>query len=199
MNSKNALRAALRKKRLALAQGAEGARRSRRLQEQLLASTLWQKARRAAAYVSVQGEAGTDIILAEAWRTGREVFLPRCRRKGEDGWPGGMDFVLCHGPGELVPSPFGIPEPEFTPGARLLAGSELAAPDTLIIVPALAFDRAGFRLGYGGGYYDRLLARAICPTVGLCFHELLVDALPRDSWDRPAHAVCTEETLLWIR
>ncbi|MBQ8172910.1 MAG: 5-formyltetrahydrofolate cyclo-ligase, partial [Mailhella sp.] len=160
MTGKNALRAALREKRLALAQGAEGALRSRRLQENLLASALWQKARRVAAYVSVKGEAGTGIILAEAWRTGREVFLPRCRRKGEDGWPGGMDFILCHGPGELMPSPFGIPEPELALKARVLADDELAAPDTLIIVPALAFDRAGFRLGYGGGYYDRLLARA---------------------------------------
>lgn len=198
MTSKNALRAALREKRLALAQGAEGALRSRLLQEKLLASSLWQKARRVAAYVSVKGEVGTDIILAEAWRTGREVFLPRCRRREEPGWPGGMDFILCRGPEELTPSPFGIPEPELTPGARLLADSELAAPDTLIIVPALAFDRAGFRLGYGGGYYDRLLARATCPTVGLCFHELLFDSLPRDAWDRPAHAVCSEEALLFI-
>lgn len=199
MTSKNALRAALREKRLALAQGAEGTLRSLLVQENLLASALWQKARRVAAYVSVKGEAGTDIILAEAWRTGREVFLPRCRRKGEPGWPGGMDFVLCHGAGELAPSPFGIPEPELAPEARVLADSELAEPDTLIIVPALAFDRAGFRLGYGGGYYDRLLDRAICPTVGFCFHELLFDSLPRNTWDRPARAVCTEETLLWIR
>ena len=151
-----------------------------------------------AAYVSVKEEAGTDLILAEALRSGRELFLPRCRRKGEPGWPGGMDFIHWHGETALVPSPFGIPEPELTPQARQLSNEELAAPDTLILVPALAFDRQGFRLGYGGGYYDRFLARASCSCVGLSFHGLLLDELPRDPWDKPVHAVCTEEELLWV-
>ncbi len=195
MDSKNTLRAALRAQRLALGTGAE--ERSLRMQERLLASSLWRDCRRVAAYVSIKGEAGTELLLAEAWRTEREVFLPRCRRKGEKGWPGGMDFLLCSGMEELSPSPFGIPEPPIMPDARLLSDNELAMPDTLIIVPALAFDREGFRLGYGGGYYDRVLARSTCPNVGLTFHALLINALPRDAWDRPVRAVCTEEILLW--
>lgn len=198
MHDKNALRQILRAKRCSLASGAEGALRARRMQEHLFASPFWQSCRRVAAYVSVKEEAGTELILAEAFRTGRELFLPRCRRKGEPGWPGGMDFIHWLGEESLELSPFGIPEPEFTPQARLLSGEGLAAPDTLILVPALAFDRQGFRLGYGGGYYDRLLSRASCPCVGLTFHGLLLDELPRDPWDKTVHAVCTEEEQLWI-
>jgi 5-formyltetrahydrofolate cyclo-ligase len=109
-----------------------------------------------------------------------------------------MDFFSCSDLGALQKSPFGIPEPVPGPFARLLLLSALNEPDTLVIVPALAFDRAGYRLGYGGGYYDRMLASASCPCVGLTFHGLLVDALPREAWDRPVSAVFTEEMLLCL-
>ena len=194
MNTKSALRTELRTRRLALASGPEGELRSRLMQERLLASPLWRDCRRVAAYMAVKGEAGTPLLLDEARRTGRALFLPRCRRQGEEGWPGGMDFLLCEAGTPLMPSRFGIPEPP--PEAPALSPAELAAPDTLLIVPALAFDREGFRLGYGGGYYDRVLARAACPSVGLAFHSLLLPQLPREPWDQAVRAVCTEEILL---
>ena len=194
MNTKSALRTELRTRRLALASGPEGELRSRLMQERLLASPLWRDCRRVAAYMAVKGEAGTSLLLDEARRTGRALFLPRCRRQGEEGWPGGMDFLLCEAGTPLILSRFGIPEPP--PDAPALSPAELAAPDTLLIVPALAFDREGFRLGYGGGYYDRVLARAVCPSVGLAFHSLLLPQLPREPWDQAVRAVCTEEILL---
>lgn len=194
MNTKSALRTELRTRRLALASGPEGELRSRLMQERLLASPLWRDCRRVAAYMAVKGEAGTSLLLDEARRTGRALFLPRCRRQGEKGWPGGMDFLLCEAGTPFMPSRFGIPEPP--PDAPALSPAELAAPDTLLIVPALAFDREGFRLGYGGGYYDRVLARAACPSVGLAFHSLLLPQLPREPWDKSVRAVCTEEILL---
>lgn len=195
-SSKHILRAELRARRRALALSPEGALRSLRLQERLLASPLWQNCRRVAAYIALEDEAGTALIMEEARRTGRALFVPRCRRKGEEGWPGGMDFLLCEAGTPLIPSPFGIPE--APPGSPMLSAAELSAPDTLIIVPALAFDRHGFRLGYGGGFYDRMLARAACPSVGLAFHPLLLPQLPRDAWDKAVRAVCTEECLLCL-
>ena len=196
MNTKSALRTELRTRRLALASGPEGELRSRLMQERLLASPLWRDCRRVVAYMAVKGEAGTSLLLDEARRTGRALFLPRCRRQGEEGWPGGMDFLLCEAGTPLILSRFGIPEPP--PDAPALSPAELAATDTLLIVPALAFDREGFRLGYGGGYYDRVLDRAACPSVGLAFHSLLLPQLPRDPWDKSVHAVCTEEILLCL-
>ena len=198
MSEKSSLRSALRSRRSSLSAGEEGASRSRQAQERLLASRFWRECRRVAAYVSVKGEPGTELILQETLRSGRELFLPRCRVQGEEGWPGAMDFILCDGLEWLEPSGFGIPEPPLLPDSRMLTAEELGRPDTLVIVPALAFDRRGFRIGYGGGYYDRLLGRASCPTVGLTFHELLQQELPREPWDRSVLAVCTEEELLCV-
>ena len=198
MGDKTSLRRALRTRRTFLSAGEEGALRSFRIQENLFESGLWRECRRVAAYVSVKGEPGTERILQETLRSGRELFLPRCRIRGEEGWPGGMDFIFCAGLEELEPSGFGIPEPVLLPDSRLLTVEELCMPDTLVIVPALAFDRKGFRIGYGGGYYDRLLAQASCPVVGLTFHELLQEELPREPWDRAVQAVCTDEELLCI-
>ena len=198
MSEKSSLRSALRSRRSFLSAGEEGASRSLRAQERLLASRFWHECRRVAAYVSVKGEPGTALILQETLSSGRELFLPRCRVPGEEGWPGTMDFILCDSLEELEPSGFGIPEPILCPDSRLLTAEELFLPDTLVIVPALAFDRKGFRIGYGGGYYDRLLAQTSCPTVGLTFHELLQEELPREPWDRAVQAVCTDEELLCI-
>jgi len=198
MTDKISLRRRLRVRRAALACCEEGALRSRLAQERLLQSSFWQASRRVALYVSVKGETGTEYLLAEAIRSGRELFLPRCRARGEEGWPGVMDFIQCRSLKTLIPSAFGIPEPSLSSKSRILAGDELFMPDTLIVVPALAFDGKGFRLGYGGGYYDRLLASSSCPSVGLAFDELLLDELPHEAWDRPVQAVCTEEKLLCL-
>lgn len=71
----------------------------------------------------------------------------------------------------------------------------LAENIDLLLVPAVAIDRGGYRLGYGGGYYDRLRAdpcwRQI-PTIGIVFDFAYVDSLPIDPWDLPLDAVCTE-------
>ena len=198
MGDKTSFRRTLRTRRSFLSAGEEGALRSFRIQENLLESGLWRECRRVAAYVSVKGEPGTERILQETLRSGRELFLPRCRVRGEEGWPGGMDFIFCAGLEGLEISGFGIPEPVLLPDSRLLTVEELCMPDTLVIVPALAFDRKGFRIGYGGGYYDRLLDQASCPAVGLTFHELLQEELPREPWDRAVQAVCTDEELLCI-
>jgi 5-formyltetrahydrofolate cyclo-ligase len=65
----------------------------------------------------------------------------------------------------------------------------------LILVPCLGCDRAGYRLGYGGGFYDRLLADpdwAQIPTIGITFSPMWVETLPIDLWDRPLDRICTE-------
>ena len=170
--NKKELRRVFREKRRALASVGRREELCLRMQKRLLESVLWRQSRRVGLYMALKDEADTALLLAEAWKSGRDVFLPRCRRDDA----GMMDMLLCRGAGELC------------------SGAE-----TLIVVPALAFDREGFRLGYGGGYYDRMLARARCSTVGLAFHELLVPRLPRDAWDRAVGAVCTEEELLCLQ
>lgn len=71
----------------------------------------------------------------------------------------------------------------------------LAAQVDLILVPCVGCDRRGYRLGYGGGFYDRLLVDpdwATIATIGISFSATLVETLPNDPWDRPLDMVCTE-------
>ena len=194
--NKKELRRVLRGKRRALTYDGRRVELCLRMQKRLLESVLGRQSRRVGLYMALKDEADTALLLAEAWKSGREVFLPRCRRDDA----GMMDMLLCRGAAELERSGMGILEPRMEDYSRVLSAGELCSgAETLIVVPALAFDREGFRLGYGGGYYDRMRARARCSTVGLAFHELLVPRLPRDAWDRAVGAVCTEEELLCLQ
>lgn len=93
-----------------------------------------------------------------------------------------LEFV----PGETtVPDPWGVPVPASKRPAD-------TARIDLILVPMLAVDRGGFRLGYGKGYYDAFLAKTDALKVGVCFSEEVVDAVPRESHDQPVDWVVTD-------
>ncbi|AFY73399.1 5,10-methenyltetrahydrofolate synthetase [Synechococcus sp. PCC 7502] len=63
----------------------------------------------------------------------------------------------------------------------------------LILVPAIAIDRKGYRLGYGGGFYDRFLVIQTSFTIGVVFADFYLETLPNQAWDLPIQAVCTEK------
>lgn len=94
-------------------------------------------------------------------------------------------------PGDpLRPNRYGIGEPE-RPSPVLAPGA-----GTVILVPSLALDKSGIRLGYGGGFYDRLLpAAAGATTVGIAFSSFVVDMLPRESHDYPLQWIATESSV----
>lgn len=109
-------------------------------------------------------------------------------------------------PGESLPkaSPAGGVYPALTTSgsSASTAPAVPAPPPDLIVVPGVAFDRHGYRLGMGGGYYDRLFARpeyTRSTRIGLAFGFQLVDFLPGEDWDLPIHALSTERGLLWIQ
>jgi 5-formyltetrahydrofolate cyclo-ligase len=95
-------------------------------------------------------------------------------------------------PQQIQPGAYGILEPVLT-----LPIIEANSVD-LILVPAVGCDRQGFRLGYGGGFYDRLFSQATwanIPTIGIVFEFAYLDQLQPDPWDYPLQAVCTEALL----
>jgi 5-formyltetrahydrofolate cyclo-ligase len=102
--------------------------------------------------------------------------------------PAPLDWAYYDGPDSLVPGPFGLSEPaghRLGPAAIALAGA--------VLVPALAVDRAGHRVGKGGGHYDRSLplAEPGTPLVAVVRDEELVAALPAEPHDIPMTAVLT--------
>lgn len=97
----------------------------------------------------------------------------------------------------LVPDGCGIPAPAGVPGAGELAPEQLG----LLLVPALACDAAGIRLGYGGGWYDRLRATpgwAQVPALAVLPRGCRVERLPRDPWDAPLQGWLDEDGPVWI-
>lgn len=160
-------------------------RRSRLAQEFILTSPSWREASCVGLYMPVNGEAGTGLLLAAAFATGKRVYLPKITG------PGSMEFLRCAKTDGLRAGPMGILEPE--------AAADRAQRLDLVIMPGLAFDRQGMRLGYGGAYYDRYFGCHHCATaIGLCFAFQIVPALPAETWDLPVNAVCSEEGLYWL-
>lgn len=147
---------------------------------------LYRNAARVLFYVSLPGEADTRALLLEALREGREVYAPCCR-------PGGkMEFYRIRRWKDLRPGHFGVWEPDSgrDPGLRL---PEEGLEEAVCLVPGVAFDLRGYRIGYGKGYYDRFLAgKEIC-CVGLCYRELVLPSLPAEEHDRRVGLLATEK------
>lgn len=141
-----------------------------------------------ALYAALPDELPTRPLFEGLVALGIPRLLPR-RLPG-----GGLGFARVERWAELVPGPHGIPEPP--------SSAPPASPGTAawIVVPGLAFDAAGWRLGRGGGVYDRALARLAGPRcVGLGYAFQLVERVPRDSHDRPVDAIVTERGWSWAR
>jgi 5-formyltetrahydrofolate cyclo-ligase len=86
---------------------------------------------------------------------------------------------------------FGVDEPD--PAKHIMVGD---TKDCVCIVPAFMFDKQGFRLGYGKGYYDRYLSRYKGSTIGICYSENLVDELFHGKYDRTVDMIITEKDII---
>lgn len=156
-----------------------------------IARRVWEVPRVAAArvlmlYASMPGEVGTDPIAAEAARRGITLVYPRCLEDRR------LSLHVVDSLDRLRPGRYGIREPEDACPVH-----EVAAVDAALI-PGLAWDRAGNRLGRGAGYYDRLLAdpewRGF--RCGLFFSIQEFPAIPHDPWDEPMQAIVTEAEIV---
>lgn len=126
-------------------------------------------------YMPIGSEADITGAMEEALRQGKRACLPVCRENGE------MDAVEYIGSDCLKSGAYGIPEPE---GTRI--PSECI---DLVLCPGLAFDRAGGRLGYGKGYYDRYLRKVHAFWAGICYTECIVEKVPVEELDVPMKAL----------
>lgn len=197
---KKVLRERMNARRKALG-AAEAQKCAAAAQDALMADEVWCRARQVALYVAARGELGTASLLEAAWSAGKQVLLPRCRPRQA----GHMDFVRCASMADLVPGHFGLLEPQADRAALPWESEEPNAlnalcPD-LLVIPGVAFDMQGNRLGQGGGYYDRALSHPAligAVRVGLAYTWQVVKTLPVELWDCPMHGLCTEEGMQWL-
>ncbi|WP_457028738.1 5-formyltetrahydrofolate cyclo-ligase [Kitasatospora sp. P5_F3] len=138
-----------------------------------------------AAYVSVGGEPGTRPLLDALRADGVRVLLPVLLPDND------LDWAEYQGPESLAPAGRGLLEPT---GPRL--GPDAVCAAALVLLPGLAVDRRGIRLGRGGGSYDRVLARLTRrqtdPVLATLLYDTeLLDTVPAEPHDLPVHAVVT--------
>lgn len=133
-------------------------------------------------YVSKDIEVDTLMLIQTALSQGRKVAVPKCIGGTRD-----MRFYYITGIQDLEKSTFGVLEPVV---------SQCAPADKVdgafCVVPGMAFDSRGYRLGYGKGYYDRFLSGFCGVTAGLCYSGCIKWNLPRGRFDKPVDLIVTE-------
>ncbi len=152
----------------------------------VLAHPYLKEERLIASYCSASHEIGTFKINEALSAQGHAVVLPAV----DPSVKGLMNFYSLEGPEDLVPNRFGILEPPPYP-ERLVNPSYLEA----MLIPLVAFDLRGARMGMGGGYYDRLLKKvsAACVLIGLAYDFQLIEDLKVEKWDMPLDEVITPD------
>ncbi len=153
---------------------------ARRISEHIEGLSQWKNARAVLLYASFGSEVDTRPLIEAAWTQDKETALPRIE---------GRELTIHRYTRDtpLMPNLYGIPEPPID--APRLAGHEIG----LVLVPGMAFDRRGARLGYGGGYYDRLLTTVSHAfRVGIAMDKQVVKHLPTTHLDVPMDVLVTD-------
>ena len=138
-------------------------------------------------YLSFGSEVLTDDLIRWGWAEGKRIIVPLCRPEGRVLTPS-----LLAGFDDLESGHYGIREPSAE-RLRPVPREEIDA----VLIPAVAFDRQGKRVGYGGGYYDRFLPEIPrAARIGAAFACQIVTEIPPDPHDVPADRIVTEDELI---
>ena len=172
---KNALRRYIREKKRRMTRE-EIASRSASLTRMLLSTDVYRQAKTVYGYLSYNQEVRTLPFLTQCLRDGKQVAVPKVT--GDE-----MKFIRIVDLSRTVAGYAGIPEPAED-------GPEGSDPSALVLMPGLAFDQMGHRIGYGGGFYDRFLAREPNhPTAALCYDFQMLPYLATQAFDIPVDLV----------
>jgi 5-formyltetrahydrofolate cyclo-ligase len=157
----------------------EIAKRSKSIQEFVINSKEFLQAKVVGAYFALGSEVTTELIIKRAKTVGKKIALPRVE---EDN----IIFYELSSIKSLIRGRFGIMEPP--PYGQM---SDI----DILVVPGIAFDKKGNRLGYGKGYYDRLLSGKRTFSIGLAYSFQLLENLPYDRYDKRLDAIASEDGL----
>lgn len=172
---KKALRQKIREQKRAMTQQ-QIDEASQRLTALFLATPQYQEAKTIYGYLPYNQEVRTYALLEQALADGKRVAVPKVY--GDE-----MEFIYLSDLAAVEKGYSGIPEP--------IADEPIAHdPTALVLMPGLAFDRQGHRIGYGGGYYDKYLSREPGhPTIALCYEFQLLPQIDTEEFDIPVDCV----------
>lgn len=137
-------------------------------------------------YYSKENEVDTRLMIEKSIKDGKRVILPKIIN-------GELFPIQIEDLDNLREGPYGIKEPSDAEGVDL---SEIE----LIFVPGIVFDKKGYRIGYGGGYYDRFLSKLPSNTIkiGLAFSEQIIEQIPHEDWDIRMDILVTDKEVIYI-
>lgn len=159
----------------------EIAKRSKTIQEFVIKSKEFESAKVVGTYYAVGSEVTTELIIKRATILGKKIALPRVEE----------DKITFYEPSStksLIRGRFGILEPQ---------PYEQMNDIDILIVPGIAFDKKGNRLGYGMGFYDRLLSCKRTFSIGLAYSFQLLENLPHDKYDKRLDAIASEDGIYY--
>lgn len=156
----------------------------REISEKLLSLDEYTNSKTVLAFVSKDIEVDTKAIIDKAFSHGKTVAVPRCNVER-----GTMTFYVIKSRSDLTSGYYGILEPKETcPELKDFSSS-------ICLVPALAYDKELFRVGFGKGYYDEFLKDYSGVSVGVCYSDCIAEQLPKDEFDRPVNILITDSII----
>lgn len=132
-------------------------------------------------YASTDEEISTKLIFETALKDGKKCFFPRCYEHSQ------MTYFRVNSEEDLIADKFNIKAPAET------AEEYSHQPSDICLVPAMAYDKKGYRLGYGGGFYDRFLPGFLGIKTGFCYSSFIRNQLPRGRYDISVDMLITEK------
>lgn len=159
--------------------------KTKKIAQRLFSLPHFQNASAVFIYLAFKNEVRTDNIIEKAWQQKKKVLVPVCRKKDKN-----LLLSELHSFSELGPGTWNIPEPRLE---YLRPVSPFIAD--LAVIPGLAFDSRGYRLGYGAGYYDRFLPQLSpeCPVIALAYDFQVLESVPSEPHDMPVDMIITEK------
>ena len=155
--------------------------------ERVLGLEAYRRAKLVHTYVSSkENEVDTRALIGACLAQGKRVAVPVVMPGTKT-----LAHALIDGLDQLVVGPWGLAQPDPATATWLPAEARI----DLVVVPGLAFDRRGHRIGWGGGYYDRFLAQVQAVKIGLCYDALVLDCIPGEPHDVPVDLVVAETAI----
>lgn len=153
-----------------------------KMHHHLFESDVWKKAKVVGVTLSQSHEWSTEPIIEEGWREGKKMVVPKCSPKEKE-----MEFYQLDDYGQLERVYFGLREPKPNETSKIEKNDI-----ELLLVPGLLFDGKGYRIGYGGGYYDRFIEGYRGKTMMVASTKQKIDQLPMEEYDQRVEYILTE-------